>query len=579
MAKYSSLNALKITDDVSLPANTSTQSITILAKRRVGKSYLMRRIWEQLLKNKQHVAVVDPKGDQWGIRSSANGKHPGFPVLILGGGHGDLPLEKSSGELVARLIVEGQVNVLLDTSGFSKSARAVFMADFLENLYRLKAQEQYRTPLCVLIDEADEIAPQHPQKDEWRMLGAVDDIVRRGGQRGLGSILVTQRSASLNKNVLTQSEMLILLRTIAPHDLAAVKAWIDVHGTPEQQKIIMSELPSLPRGDAYFWSPAWPTDDGMFMRSHVLPIETFDSAKTPEDGEKRVIPKNIADVDLDALKGQMAATVEKVKADNPSLLRQEISRLRLELDKRQIKVIPQTIEKPEKSAILKDGQLKKLEELLEKIHTESIRHSSAMNKLIERLEDATAHVLPAKVGSTALVLPPIIFPDRPSPTDGSSGVSKPKQNILNALAWLSSAGFQDTGRTQLAALVQKSPHSSGYERNLTELKSAGYIAYPSPGKVQATLEGKRLAVYPTQKVTSEDIQVRAKAVVSKPQSDIISALILSYPNDLSREDLAAAVGKNSFSSGFERNLTDLRSAGFIEYPNPGYVRAAGIFFI
>ena len=48
-----------------------------------------------------------------------------------------------------------------------------------------------------------------------------EDIVRRGGQRGIGCTLVTQRSAVLNKNVLTQAQMLVVLRTIAPQDLAA----------------------------------------------------------------------------------------------------------------------------------------------------------------------------------------------------------------------------------------------------------------------------------------------------------------------------------------------------------------------
>jgi hypothetical protein len=41
---------------------------------------------------------------------------------------------------------------------------------------------------------------------------------------------------------------------------------------------------------------------------------------------KPVEPKNLADVDLDALKGQMAATIEKAKADDPRELRKQIDR-------------------------------------------------------------------------------------------------------------------------------------------------------------------------------------------------------------------------------------------------------------
>jgi hypothetical protein len=165
------------------------------------------------------------------------------------------------------------------------------------------------------------------------MLGAAEDIVRRGGQRGIGCVVVTQRSAVLNKNVLTQAQMLIALRTIAPQDLEAMDAWIQVHGEPEQRKTLMESLPSLPTGDAWFWSPGWPTVEGIFKRAHVLPIETFDSGATPEPGQKRVEPKHVADVDLDALKRQMAATIEKAKENDPKELNKQIAALKVELRK------------------------------------------------------------------------------------------------------------------------------------------------------------------------------------------------------------------------------------------------------
>src|SRR5437016_1325037 len=133
-------SALKIAAGLSLPPEIVTETVAVLAKRRVGKSYTMRRIVEQLLEARQQVVIVDPKGDQWGIRSSADGTKPGFPVVILGGEHGDVPLEVNSGEVVAKLVVEERVSILLDLSVFRKHEMATFMTAFLENLYRLKAQ-------------------------------------------------------------------------------------------------------------------------------------------------------------------------------------------------------------------------------------------------------------------------------------------------------------------------------------------------------------------------------------------------------------------------------------------------------
>lgn len=326
MIKY-----LNIAAGVDLPLDTVTQTIGILAKRRAGKSYCARRIVEQLYRAGQQVIIVDPKGDWHGIRSSADGKQPGLPVIILGGEHGDIPLEVSSGEMVAKLAVEERVSILLDLSLFRKHEVATFMTAFLENLYRLKAREVYRTPVMLCIDEADAIAPQKPQKGEERMLGAAEDIVRRGGQRGIGCMLVTQRSAVLNKNVLTQVGVLVTLRTIAPQDLEAMKAWIDVHGTLAQQKTLMDSLPSLPVGDAWFWSPGWPTEDGIFKRVHVHKIETFDSGATPKPGEKRIEPKKAADIDLEALRRAMADTVKRAEANDPKKLQQRVADLQRQL--------------------------------------------------------------------------------------------------------------------------------------------------------------------------------------------------------------------------------------------------------
>lgn len=326
-----SATVLSIARELILPIDAVTQTFGILAKRRAGKSYTARRFAEQLFEAGQQIVIVDPKGDWWGIRSSADGKSPGLPIVILGGEHGDVRLESGGGELVAKLVVEERVSLALDLSEFRKHEVATFMTGFLEALYRLKARENYRTPVMLIIDEADAVAPQRPQKGEERMLGAAEDIVRRGGQRGIGCTMVTQRAAVLNKNVLTQIQMLVAMRTIAPQDLDAAKAWIDVHGTQEQRATLMESLPALPVGDAWFWSPGWPTESGIFKRAHVLPIETFDSGATPKSGEKRVEPRNLADVDLEALKTRMAATIERAKADDPRELKAQIAALKKEL--------------------------------------------------------------------------------------------------------------------------------------------------------------------------------------------------------------------------------------------------------
>jgi hypothetical protein len=45
--------------------------------------------------------IADPVGVTWGLRAAANGKDPGRPIIVMGGDHGDVPLEGAAvGDLV-----------------------------------------------------------------------------------------------------------------------------------------------------------------------------------------------------------------------------------------------------------------------------------------------------------------------------------------------------------------------------------------------------------------------------------------------------------------------------------------------
>lgn len=584
---------LLISKGVSLPLDTVTQTIAILAKRRVGKSYTMRRLVEQLFKTNQQVVIVDPKGDQWGIRSSADGKAPGFPVVILGGEHGDAPLEANAGEVVANLVVKERVSVLLDISLFRKHEVATFMTGFMENLYRLKAQEQYRTPMMLVIDEADAIAPQKPQKGEERMLGAAEDIVRRGGQRGIGCTLVTQRSAVLNKNVLTQAQMLIVLRTIAPQDLAAMNAWIDVHGEAEQRKILMGSLPSLPIGDAWFWSPGWPTDEGIFERAHVLPIETFDSGATPKVGEKPIVPKNLADVDLEVLKAQMAATIEKTKKDNPKSLHAEIARLTHELaaaKSAQPKATTTEIKKIEVPVIGKRATAaitesvkkmaavnNKMGKLINDFHEAQEKTNQSVAILLSKIEAIKKPIFVATNGIKKHE--PVFIQSQSSSTESNEQViDGPEQRILDAIAWFESLGNMQPEQAAVAFIAGYLAGGSGYERARGSLNKKGLTRCQN-GSIGLTNEGRIYSQQPVAAPTTEQLHQKVLAILPGPEQRVIQVLLSRYPDPISNADLAAQSGYEPGGSGYERARGRLRTLGLIEFTNDKRVKAREILFI
>jgi len=513
------------------------------------------------------IVCVDPKGDWWGMRSSADGRSPGLSILILGGEHGDLPLEVGSGELVAKLVVEERVSVLLDLSLFRKSEVASFMTAFAENLYRLKAREVNRTPVMLFVDEADAVAPQKPQHGEERMLGAIEDIVRRGGQRGIGCTLVTQRSAVLNKNVLTQAQVMVAMRTIAPQDLKAMDAWIDVHGTPEQRKTLMESLPSLPRGDAWFWSPGWPTDEGIFRRVHVDPIETFDSGATPEPGARRVEPRKRADVDLEALRRQMAATIERAKAADPTALRRRVAELEAQLRKASAAApAAPARERRVEVPILGERDLKRIDKVAEVLANSSAMVAALLMEVKERLRARAtpppaprpAAPSPAAQTGNGTWRAPVAAARRARAAPSTEAGEEVSEYALSLVRTLASRAPMALTKSQLALLSNHSPTSGGYFAALAELRRLG--AFDRDGSKYVLTDAGRQLVGAAVPVATSPEEVRANWRRSLPDYEraLFDVLVEVYPHGLSKADLAERAGKSATSGGYFAALATLR---------------------
>ena len=315
---------LKISNDLQLPSDAAGQTFALLARRGAGKTYAAKVLAEEMLETKTPIVVLDPTGVWWGMRSSADGKVAGYPVVIMGGNHGDVPLEPGSGKVIADFLVSERVPTILDLSRMGEAEMQQFVADLAERFYRTNSEAVHW-----FVDEADEFAPQDARGGGplWKCLGAMQRIVRRGRVKGIGCTLITQRSAVLNKSVLTQTECLIAMQNTAPQDMDAIEAWLKYQAPKEERSTIMSQLPKLQQGEALVYSPAWL---GVLRKIKIRRLRTFDSSRTPKPGESKREPKRLADVDLKALEKQVAATIERAKADDPKELRKRIAELERE---------------------------------------------------------------------------------------------------------------------------------------------------------------------------------------------------------------------------------------------------------
>ena len=107
-----------------IPEAALSQHIAVFGKTGSGKTFATKAaLVEPALAAGRRVAIVDPTAAWWGLRSSRDGKGPGFPILVLGGDHGALPLPALGGAAVARLIAEQGVSLVAETSLFTVGER------------------------------------------------------------------------------------------------------------------------------------------------------------------------------------------------------------------------------------------------------------------------------------------------------------------------------------------------------------------------------------------------------------------------------------------------------------------------
>ena len=306
-----------------IPAAALDDRLAFIGNSGSGKTYAAGVAVEQAMARGHRAVIVDPLGVWWGLRLGADGRARGFPVVIFGGAHGDLPLTEGAAALIGETAATMAESAIVDLSALgTKAAERRFMLAFLTALYR-KADG---APLQLVIDEADMFAPQvlsDRDGDAARCLGMMETVVRRGRVKGFIPWLITQRPAVLNKNVLSQADGLVALKLTAAQDRTALKAWVEGMADAAQLKALTAELPSLQRGEARLWIPS----RGIYERVAFPKKTTFDSSAAPKRGETKRAA-DLAPLDIAALKSAMATVEAETKANDPAALKAEIARLK-----------------------------------------------------------------------------------------------------------------------------------------------------------------------------------------------------------------------------------------------------------
>ncbi len=362
------------------------------------------------------------------------------------------------------------------------------------------------------------------------MVGVFEDIGKVGRNYGIGNSLISQRPQAINKDVLNQIEVLLAFQTNGPQERKAIARW-----TAENTNAgvaMMQELPKLKVGDALVWSPQWLR---IAEQVHISQRQTYDASSTPTARAKAIKPKTLAKADLEQLGTQIAATLEKAKADDPRELRKQIQALERELAGSKVKgqisnsqvPTPKVVERP----VQKDAQIARIEKMVERFGKTldgAMKQHAAICEPLQQLVSAVhavqrqdsaaptrAPYAPERTTSAPRPPRPAAAPRTVAESNGS--LPPAKQKILNGLAFLHGIAVAPADKTQLALMVGVSPTSGGYFNNLGSLRSDGLIEYPSGGTVALTAAGEQHASTNGVPSTTDELHdaIRAKLPPAK----------------------------------------------------------------
>ncbi|AWR99076.1 ATP-binding protein [Metallosphaera hakonensis] len=235
----------------------SRKCVAVLGIRGSGKSNTAKVLAEELIREGISLVVVDPDGEYRGLNAVVFDKFNVEPE-----------------ELVNVLLV-GK-SVVLDVNDWNNEVFE-FLTSFFTYLWEVS--KIYKKDIFILLEEAHEFIPQG---ERTPLSDVLVRIALRGRKRGLGLLLVSQRSAKVNKDVLTQSEIYFLHKVVHPVDVRVYREIL-----PIKSKELESEIKSMGVGEAIFYK------DGELTKVKIRKFEenqqTINVLPTANEGERSEI--------------------------------------------------------------------------------------------------------------------------------------------------------------------------------------------------------------------------------------------------------------------------------------------------
>lgn len=509
------------------------QGNAILGIKDSGKSYASMFLAERLMDAGVPIIAFDPIGVWRFLQVGAKGA--GYPIVVAGGEHGNLPLSPESAPEIVRAAMREGVSLVLDLYSMELSKadwKRIVQSSVRTLLYENKAFGLRH----IFIEEAAEFAPQFVGRGDadGKVYAEIEKLARMGGNAQLGYTLINQRAEEVNKAVLELCDSLYLFRQKGKNSLLSLGKWLDAAGAVGAKEIVPT-LPTMPQGECW----AWVSGSDRPLRVKIPEKRTFHpDRRQAHDGA----PVEREPVNVSAFVERMSALLTTPEPEA--------------VTERDVEYI---VDDEENNRLR--GVVAELEEQLAQARSEAQEAHERLGQ-IALLIGAPMPVAPPREPERAEPPPPT-RPREAAPPVKPNGhahgkLAKAERSVLTALAQYP----QGRTKTQVAILGAYAVTGGGFNNALSALRSQGYIE-GGGDHLKITAAGLK-ALGPFQPLP------RGRALLDhwlrqldKAPRTILEAVAKSYPRPLTKEAIAAQTDYEAGGGGFNNALSRLRTLELI----------------
>lgn len=187
-------------------------------------------------------------------------------------------LFKSKPTDLRTLLLRGKAS-LIDLRGIEPAYQNLIVSRVVSKLFELRKKGEVE-PGMIVVEEAHNFAPEREKTVATKVLR---NVASEGRKFGLGLMVISQRPARVDKNIISQCNTQIILKVTNPNDINAIKKGIE--GITAE---MVEEIKRLPTGTAVVVSPE--LDVPVIVRIRIRKSQHSEATSVMKEEEKEKEP-------------------------------------------------------------------------------------------------------------------------------------------------------------------------------------------------------------------------------------------------------------------------------------------------